>query len=423
MLIDNVEIYVKAGDGGNGCVSFLREKYISHGGPDGGDGGSGGNIVIKIDEGSNTLLNYKRRRKFVAKNGEDGKKSKCHGKDAEDLILTVPPGTVIKDAETGSVIKDMSDREPFILCNGGKGGWGNRHFATPTRQTPRFAKNGLPGEERNVIFELKMLADVGIIGMPNVGKSTLLSVISGATPKIADYNFTTISPNLGVVKIGDEQSFVAADIPGLIEGASDGVGLGHTFLRHIERCRLFIHVVDVSGLTGNVPAEDIKIINKELELYDPSLLKRPQIIAANKYDAVADKDGLAGFEEFTNKNGYELIYISAATHYNIDKLVYKVSERLRQLPPITVYEPDYDDGQIIDRSDRSVEIRNEKGVYFVEANWLKRLMGTVNLDDRDSLRYLQRVLKKSGVIEALEAKDIAEGDTVSIYDFEFEYIK
>ncbi|MDD4773177.1 MAG: GTPase ObgE, partial [Eubacteriales bacterium] len=314
MLIDNVEIYVKAGDGGNGCVSFLREKYISHGGPDGGDGGSGGNIVIKIDEGSNTLLNYKRRRKFVAKNGEDGKKSKCHGKDAEDLILTVPPGTVIKDAETGSVIKDMSDREPFILCNGGKGGWGNRHFATPTRQTPRFAKNGLPGEERNVIFELKMLADVGIIGMPNVGKSTLLSVISGATPKIADYNFTTISPNLGVVKIGDEQSFVAADIPGLIEGASDGVGLGHTFLRHIERCRLFIHVVDVSGLTGNVPAEDIKIINKELELYDPSLLKRPQIIAANKYDAVADKDGFAGFEEFTNKNGYELIYISAATH-------------------------------------------------------------------------------------------------------------
>lgn len=423
MLIDNVKIHVKAGDGGNGCVSFLREKYISHGGPDGGDGGNGGNIVVRIEEGSNTLLRYKNQRKFAAKSGEGGMGSKFHGKNADDLILTVPPGTVIKDTASGSIIKDMSDCEPFILCRGGRGGWGNQHFATPTRQTPRFAKNGLPGEERDVIFELKMIADVGIIGLPNVGKSTLLSVISAARPKIADYNFTTLSPNLGVVSVDEDRGFVAADIPGLIEGAAEGVGLGHSFLRHIDRCRLFIHVVDVSGINGNNPSEDIQIINNELELYDASLLKRPQIIAANKYDALPDDKSLSDFEKFIDENGYELIYISAATRYNVDKLVYLVSDKLSLLPPITTYEPDYVDDKIIDRDDRSVEIRNENGIYIVEGDWLLKLMGSVNMDDRDSLRYFQQVLKKSGVIAALEEKGVADGDTVSIYDFQFDFIK
>ncbi len=423
MLIDNVKIHVKAGDGGNGCVSFLREKYISHGGPDGGDGGNGGNIVVRIEEGSNTLLRYKNQRKFAAKSGEGGMGSKFHGKNADDLILTVPPGTVIKDTASGSIIKDMSDCEPFILCRGGRGGWGNQHFATPTRQTPRFAKNGLPGEERDVIFELKMIADVGIIGLPNVGKSTLLSVISAARPKIADYNFTTLSPNLGVVSVDEDRGFVAADIPGLIEGAAEGVGLGHSFLRHIDRCRLFIHVVDVSGINGNNPSEDIQIINNELELYDASLLKRPQIIAANKYDALPDDKSLSDFEKFIDENGYELIYISAATRYNVDKLVYLVSDKLSLLPPITTYEPDYVDDKIIDRDDRSVEIRNENGIYIVEGDWLLKLMGSVNMDDRDSLRYFQQVLKKSGVIAALEEKGVADGDTVSIYNFQFDFIK
>ncbi|MHB1154334.1 MAG: GTPase ObgE [Eubacteriales bacterium] len=423
MLIDNVKIHVKAGDGGNGCVSFLREKFVSHGGPDGGDGGNGGNIVVRIEEGSNTLLHYKNQRKFVAKSGEGGMGSKFHGKNADDLILTVPPGTVIKDTASGSIIKDMSDCEPFILCRGGRGGWGNQHFATPTRQAPRFAKNGLPGEERDVIFELKMIADVGIIGLPNVGKSTLLSVISAARPKIADYNFTTLSPNLGVVSVGEGRGFVAADIPGLIEGAAEGVGLGHSFLRHIDRCRLFIHVVDVSGINGNNPSEDIKTINNELELYDASLLKRPQIIAANKYDALPDDQSLSEFEKFIKENGYELIYISAATRYNVDKLVYLVSDHLRLLPPITIYEPDYVNEKIIDRDDRSVEIRNENGIYIVEGDWLLKLMGSINMDDRDSLRYFQQVLKKSGVIAALEEKGVTDGDTVSIYNFQFDFIK
>lgn len=423
MLIDNVKVYVKAGDGGNGCVSFLREKFMSHGGPDGGDGGNGGNIVVRIEEGVNTLLDYKNRRKFIAKNGDSGKGKKFHGKNSDDLILLVPPGTVIKDTASGKIIKDMSDCEPFILCRGGRGGWGNQHFATPTRQVPRFAKSGMQGEERDVILEIKMLADVGIIGLPNVGKSTLLSVISAAHPKIADYKFTTLSPNLGVISEGEGRGFVAADLPGLIEGAAEGAGLGHDFLRHIDRCRLFIHVVDVSGVNGNDPAADIQTINKELELYNASLIKRPQIIAANKYDALSDEKSLVAFEKYVNENGYEFIYISAATLYNVDKLVHLVSERLRLLPPITIYEPDFVEEEIIDRNDHTVEIRNENGVYVVEGDWLFNIMKSINFDDRDSLRYFQRVLKKSGVIDALDAKGVTDGDTVSIYDFEFDFIK
>ena len=423
MLIDNVKVYCKAGDGGNGCVSFRREKYVSHGGPDGGDGGRGGNIVLTIDEGTNTLLDYKNRRKFVAKNGGDGMKAKFHGKTAEDTVLPVPPGTVVRDAATDQVIVDMSDREPFILCHGGKGGWGNRHFATPTRQIPRFAKNGIRGEEREVIFELKMLADVGLIGLPNVGKSTLLSVISAARPKIADYHFTTLSPNLGVVSTGEGTGFVAADIPGLIEGASEGAGLGHDFLRHIDRCRLLVHVVDASGTTGNDPVEDIRTINRELARYSESLAQRPQIIAANKLDAQTDPSLTQRLADFAHENGWEMIGISAAARQNVDQLVRMCADRLRDLPPMTLYEADYvPPVDPVPDDEHALDIHREGDVWVVEGEWLYNLMGCINFDDRDSLRYFQRVLRSSGAIERMQKAGIADGDTVSMYDLEFDFV-
>lgn len=427
MLIDKVKVYVKAGDGGNGAVTFRREKYVSHGGPDGGDGGRGGNIVITVDEGTNTLLDYKNRRRFIAQNGENGSGAKFHGGNGKDTVLPVPPGTVIKDAETGLVIKDMSeDGEPFILCRGGKGGWGNRHFATPTRRTPRFAKSGIRGEEREVIFELKMIADVGLIGFPSVGKSSILSVISAARPKIAEYHFTTLSPNLGVVRLPDGRSFVAADIPGLIEGASEGAGLGHEFLRHIERCRMLLHVVDVSGMTGRDPVEDIVTINRELGRFSEALATLPQLLVANKCDAVCDGEALNRVEEYARQNGLELIKISAATRQNIDSMLRTVADRLRSLPPVVVYEPEYicrPDSEIIDRENHDVEIRREGSSYVVEADWLWNLVGSVNFEDRESLRYFQRVLLTSGVIERLEEAGCGDGDSVVIYDFEFDFVK
>lgn len=425
MIIDKVQIYVKAGNGGNGCVSFRREKYVSHGGPDGGDGGNGGNIILEIDEGENTLLRYKYHRKFTAENGQDGMKSKFHGKTADDLILKVPPGTVVRDAASGRIIKDMSDCGSFVLCRGGKGGWGNRHFSTPTRQIPRFAKNGIKGEEKEVILELKMLADVGFVGLPNIGKSLLLSKISSAKPKIANYEFTTLSPNLGVVDAGDENSFVAADIPGIIEGAADGAGLGHEFLRHIDRCRLIVHLVDISGMSGRDPIEDIKLINSELALYSEELASRPQIIAANKIDLLEDETDLSGFEAFVKEMGYDLIYISALTEKNVKPLVKKIAEKLKALPPITVYEPDYvpELENLEDKNDRSIVIRNVNGVYEVEAEWLYRLMGTINFDDYESLMYFQKILKNSGVFDKLEEFGVKDGDTVSMYDFEFDFVK
>lgn len=425
MIIDKVKIYVKAGDGGNGAVSFRREKYVSHGGPDGGDGGNGGNIVLEIDEGENTLLRYKYHKKFVASNGGDGMKSKFHGKTADDLILKVPPGTVIRDAESGKIIKDMSDCEPFVLCKGGRGGWGNRHFSTPTRQIPRFAKSGMKGEEKEVIFELKMLADVGFVGFPNVGKSMLLSKISAARPKIANYEFTTLSPNLGVVDAGEERSFVAADIPGIIEGAAEGAGLGHDFLRHIDRCRLLIHVVDVSGLSGRDPIEDIEKINAELAEYSVDLASRPQIIAANKIDMSEEGDfDKKVFEEYINKNGYELMYISALTGDNVKELVHRTADKLKELPPLTVYEADYFPEEIVvDKSNHDITIKNVNGTYVVEAEWIYTLMGSINFEDYESLMYFQKVLKNAGVFEKLEAKGVKDGDTVSMYDFEFDFVK
>lgn len=425
MFIDKIKIHVTAGDGGNGVISFHREKYVSAGGPDGGDGGRGGNIVFKIDEGSNTLLAFRYKRKFVAANGFNGMPGKKHGKNGADTIVLVPEGTLIKDAQSGKIIKDMTGVDEFIVCRGGRGGWGNRHFATPTRQIPRFAKNGTKGEDKELELELKMIADVGLIGFPSVGKSSILSVISSAKPKIAAYHFTTLSPNLGVVKTGESKGFVAADIPGLIEGASEGMGLGLAFLRHVDRCRLLVHVVDVASTEGRDPIDDIKKINYELERYSPELATRPQIIAANKYDALAeDADYISDFEDFVSELGCELVYISAATGHNLDVLIKKIDEKLQNLDPITVYEPEYlPEDNYIDNTDRTTTVRRENNTFYVEGEWLYNFMGQINFSDNESLGYFQRILIKSGVIDLLEEKGASDGDTVNIYDFEFDFIK
>lgn len=426
MFVDNVKIYVKAGDGGNGAVAFRREKYVSHGGPDGGDGGHGGNVVFRVDEGTNTLLAFRYKHKFIAENGGNGKGGKFHGSTAPDLIISVPPGTLLKDAESGKIIHDMSENDgaDYICCHGGRGGWGNRHFATPTRQVPMFAKSGTKGEERELELELKMLADVGLVGYPSVGKSSILARISAAKPKIADYHFTTLSPNLGVVSTGGEGGFVAADIPGLIEGAADGAGLGHAFLRHVDRCRLLLHVVDISCMEGRDPIDDIKNIRYELERYSPTLATRPQIIVANKSDMLdPDVVDVPEFEEFVRDNGWELIYVSAATGKGLDEMVALVAERLRELPPLLVYEQEYAPEDAYVGSERETVIRRENNTFYVEGEWLFNLVGQVNFEDYESLNFFQRVLKKSGVFEMLEAKGCTDGMTVSIYDFEFDYVK
>ncbi len=426
MFVDNVKIYVKAGDGGNGAVAFHREKYVAKGGPDGGDGGHGGNIVFRVDEGSNTLLAFRYKHKFIAENGGNGKGGKFHGATASDLIIDVPRGTLIKDAETGKIIHDMSDNDgaDFICCKGGRGGWGNKHFATPTRQLPNFAKNGTKGQEKELILELKMLADVGIIGYPSVGKSSILSRISAAKPKIADYHFTTLSPNLGVVKTGGESGFVAADIPGLIEGAADGAGLGHAFLRHIDRCRLLLHVVDISCSEYRDPIDDIKNINYELKRYSEKLSERPQIIVANKSD-ILDREivDIPEFEEFVKDSGWELIYVSAATGEGLEELVRMTAERLRDLPPMLVYEQEYAPEDAYVGGGKETTIKRENDTFIVEGEWLYNLMGQINFDDYESLNYFQRILKNSGVFDELEARGCADGHTVSIYGFEFDYVK
>ncbi len=426
MFVDNVKIYIKAGDGGNGAVSFRREKYVNAGGPDGGDGGHGGNVVFRVDPGSNTLLAFRYKHKFIAGRGGDGKGSKFHGATAEDLVILVPPGTLIRDAETGKVIHDMSEDNgaDFIACKGGRGGWGNRHFSTPTRQVPMFAKNGTVGQEKEVILELKMLADVGLIGYPSVGKSSILARISAAKPKIADYHFTTLSPNLGVVRTGGESGFVAADIPGLIEGAADGAGLGHAFLRHVDRCRLLLHVVDISCFEGRDPVEDIQKINLELARYSEELSTRPQIILANKTDAldreIVDVDA---FETYVKENGWPLFYISAVTGEGVDEAITFVAKRLAELPPMKVYEKEYAPEDAYVGGGKETTIRRENDTFYVEGEWLVNLMGQINFDDYESLNFFQRVLQRSGVFEALEAKGCRDGHTVSIYDFEFDYVK
>ncbi len=427
MFIDNIKVYLKAGDGGNGAVAFHREKYVNAGGPDGGDGGRGGNIIFKVDESANTLLAFRYKRKFVAENGDNGNGGKRHGKTGADTVIPVPPGTLIKDPVSGKIIFDMASADEFVICRGGRGGWGNRHFATPTRQIPRFAKSGTKGEEREVLLELKMLAEVGLIGFPNVGKSSILSRISSAKPKIANYHFTTLSPNLGVVSGKGERGFLAADIPGLIEGASEGLGLGHAFLRHVDRCRLLIHVVDISCADGRDPIGDMKKIDEELYKYSKELASRPQMIAANKIDSVLMEDEayVKEFLDYCKELGRIVVPVSALTGEGLDELVSVASDELAKLPPLTVYEAEYmpeNDVAISEKDVMETTVRRENNKFVVEGEWLFNFMGKINFSDYESLNFFQRVLAKNGVIDKLREAGVEEGDTVSIYDFEFDFM-
>ena len=391
MFIDKVRISVKAGAGGNGAVAFHREKYVAAGGPDGGDGGNGGSIVLRVDDNLSTLMDFRYKRKYTAPNGENGQGKRCRGKNGENLIIKVPRGTVVRDLATNEIIKDMSDSADFVLCKGGRGGWGNQHFATPTRQVPRFAKAGLPGEEHDVILELKLLADVGLVGFPNVGKSTLLSVTSNAHPKIANYHFTTLYPNLGVIYVADGVSFVMADIPGIIEGAADGVGLGHDFLRHIDRCRLLVHIVDVSG--------------NKVDLLPP------------------DSDNLERLRAHVEAKGYEFYTICAATTQGTRELMKTIAGKLAALPPVTIYEPEYVKPLAEAGDADELQIERYDDLWVVSGKWLQKLLNDINFDDYESRMYFDRQLRKSGLFDRLEEQGIEDGDTVSIYDFEFDYTK
>jgi GTP-binding protein len=420
-FIDKARISVRAGNGGNGAVSFHREKYVAAGGPDGGDGGRGGSIILQVDDNLSTLMDFRYKRKYTAGTGMDGQGKRKFGKNGEDLIIKVPRGTLVRDAETNEIIQDMSSSEPFVLCRGGRGGWGNSHFATPTRQVPRFAKAGLPGESHDVILELKLLADVGLIGFPNVGKSTLLSVVSKAQPKIANYHFTTLFPNLGVVWVDEGVSFVMADIPGIIEGASEGAGLGHDFLRHIDRCRLLVHLVDVSGSEGRDPVADFDAINAELQQYSPALAERPQIVAANKTDILENPENLERLRAHAEALGYPLLELSAATHQGTRELVQQVAQRLPALPPVRVFEPEYIPKPPAPGDAASLDIQHEDGVWLVEGAWLQRLMANGNFSDYESRMWFDKVLREAGVFQRLEELGIADGDTLSLDGFEFEY--
>ncbi|MBQ7756915.1 MAG: GTPase ObgE [Oscillospiraceae bacterium] len=424
MFVDEAKIYVKAGDGGDGAVSFHREKYIASGGPDGGDGGKGGDVVFVVDDNMSNLIDFRYKRKYVAEKGQNGSSKNSSGRGAEDLVVKVPKGTVVREAETGRILADLSDYEPVIIAHGGKGGRGNAHFATPTRQIPKFAKPGFKGEEFNLVLELKLIADVGLVGFPNVGKSTLISVVSAAKPKIANYHFTTLTPVLGVVKVDAEKSYVMADIPGLIEGASDGVGLGHEFLRHVERCRLIVHVVDASGIEGRNPIDDFEIINKELANFSEELACAPMIVAANKCD-MATEEQLLELRKYIEDKGLPFFEISAATTQGTKELALAVGKALADLPPVKRFEAQpYSQAEIDEKilSDRSFEVTVEEGVYFVDADWLWDVLRSVNMEDYESLQYFQRVLRNTGIIDNLVEMGIQEGDTVSILDFEFEFV-
>lgn len=425
MFVDKAKIKIKAGNGGDGAVSFHREKYVAAGGPDGGDGGNGGNIIFQVDDNFSTLIDFRYKRKYIAPNGENGGAKRCTGKSAADLIIKVPRGTLIRETESGRIMADMSDDEPHVLAKGGRGGKGNANFATSTRQIPKFAKPGFVGESFDVTLELKLLADVGLVGFPNVGKSTLISVVSAAKPKIANYHFTTLTPVLGVVRLDEERSFVMADIPGLIEGASEGTGLGHEFLRHVERCRLILHVLDVSGSEGRNPAEDFEKINQELANFSESLAECPQIVVANKSD-MATQEQINELENFIKSKNLKFYAISAATTQGTKELMQIVSEELSKLPPVKIYEaqpltPADWEAKLSSRQEFEIEI--EDNIYYVSAPWLEPILRTVNMEDYSSLQYFQRVLRSSGVIDKLEEMGIQEGDTVNIFGFEFDYIR
>lgn len=421
-FVDKARISVHAGKGGDGAVAFHREKYVAAGGPDGGDGGRGGNVVFVVDDNMSTLMDFRYKRKYVAGTGADGQGKRCSGKDGESLYIRVPRGTLVRDTETGGIMHDMSDGKPFIAARGGKGGWGNKHFATPTRQVPRFAKPGLPGEAHDITLELKLLADVGLVGFPNVGKSTLLSVVSKAHPKIANYHFTTLFPNLGVVYVDEGRSFVMADIPGIIEGASEGAGLGHDFLRHIDRCRLLIHLVDVSGSEGRDPVEDFDAINAELKEYSAELAERRQIVAANKCDLCGDdRENIERLKAHVEALGYEFFEMSAATHHGTRELVNMAAEQLRELPPVIHFEADYVPPEPVIDTSETLTIEKYDDVWVVEGGWLQRLMSSVNFSDNESMMYFDRVLRDNGVYKRMEEMGIRDGDTVSIYNLEFEY--
>jgi GTPase len=420
-FVDTARITVRAGNGGNGAVAFHREKYVANGGPDGGDGGRGGSIVLVTDRNLSTLMDFRYKRKYVAENGADGSGARRTGKDGKDLVIRVPEGTVVRDAETQQIIQDMSGCERYVLARGGRGGWGNQHFATPTRQAPRFAKAGLPGQSRDVVLELKLLADVGLVGFPNVGKSTLLSVVSKAHPKIANYHFTTLMPNLGVVYVDEGVSFVMADIPGIIEGASEGAGLGHDFLRHIDRCRLLVHLVDASGSEGRDPVEDFEAICAELKEYSPELASRPMIVCGNKTDLLFDQEGADALKEHVEGLGLPYFSLSAATHQGVKPLIQAIAAKLAELPPVKVYEADYVPPMPKVDTSAEVSIEVEDHYWFVEAPWLEHLLACTNLNDFESRNWLDKQLRESGLFDKMEAMGVQDGDTVIMYDLEFEY--
>ncbi len=422
MFIDKAVIKIKAGDGGNGAVAFHREKYVAAGGPDGGDGGKGGDVVFLVDDNLSTLNDFKYKRKYKAQSGSDGSGGRRNGKKGEDLVIRVPRGTIIKENESGTLMADMSTDESFIAAKGGRGGWGNSHFATATRQTPRFSKPGTPGEEWEVTLELKLLADVGLLGFPNVGKSSFISVVSQAKPIIADYHFTTITPVLGVVSMGEGNSFVIADIPGLIEGASEGIGLGHAFLRHVDRCRMLVHIVDVAGSEGRDPKEDFEKINLELSRFNPELSERPQIVVGNKID-LATEEQREEFKQYIENFGYKYFEMCAPITEGTKEVIDAVAAMLQTLPPVKQYESEEIPLEtLLGKQNTGFSITVEDDVYIVEAPWLIKIICHTDLDDYESLQYFQRVLISSGIINALREKGINEGDIVSIYDYEFEFM-
>ena len=422
MFTDYAKITVKSGDGGNGAATFRREKYVAAGGPDGGDGGKGGNVYFVVDPDSNTLVDFRFKKKFKAQNGENGSGSNCYGKSGESIYIKVPRGTIIKDAQTGQVVADLSEiGQQELVLPGGRGGKGNSHFATATRQAPHFAQGGEKGIEKELILELKLLADVGLLGFPSVGKSTLLSVVSSAKPKIAAYHFTTLEPNLGVVKTKHGDSFVMADIPGIIEGASEGVGLGIQFLRHVERTRLLLHIIDVSGMEGRNPLEDFYAINAELKKYSEKLASRKQIIVANKIDSMQDESLYKELEELAKKENLEIYKISAATKQGVDELMDVVAKELKELPKEELI--DYEDRKVytLEEEKEGIEITREKDMWVVDGPSVQRLMSRVNLEDNESMYYFQKNLDALGVNAALKKAGVKEGDTVRVVDWELEW--